>query len=90
MSYSFSVRAASKADALVEVAAELDKVVVGQPTHASDRQAAEDAVKAFVAVVRDPGEGEYLGVSVSGSLSWQEDNVFTGASVNVSAYVARA
>jgi hypothetical protein len=38
-------------------------------------------------VLRDPREGEQIGVSMSGSLSWQESDVFTGASVNVSAYV---
>jgi hypothetical protein len=37
-------------------------------------------------VLRDPREGEQIGVSMSGALSWQESD-FTGASVNVSASV---
>jgi|HubBroStandDraft_1064217.scaffolds.fasta_scaffold328622_1 hypothetical protein len=89
MSYSFAIQADTKDEAGVKVEAELGKVVEGQPSHAFDRQAAQDAAEAFIDVLRDPKEGEYVGVSMSGSLSWQETNVFTGASVNVSAFIAR-
>jgi hypothetical protein len=89
MSYSFSIKADTKDDAGVKVEAELGKVVANQPSHAADRQAAQDAAEAFIDVVRDPAEGECIGVTMSGSLSWQADNVFTGASVNVSAWVER-
>lgn len=87
MSYSFSVTAASKDEAGVKVEAELAKVVELQPPHAADRQAAQDAAEAFIGLVREPGEGECITVSVCGSLTWQTDDVFTGASVSVHAYV---
>ena len=90
MSYSFSVVAGSKDEAGVKVEAELGKVVASQPSHEFDRQAAQDAAEAFIDVLREPGEGERVGVSVSGSLSWQSADVFTGASVNVSAWIAPA
>ena len=87
MSYSFSVTAATKDAAGVAVEAELAKVVENQPSHAADRQAAQDAAEAFIDLLRDPGEGECVGVSMSGSLIWQTGDVYTSASVNVSAWV---
>lgn len=87
MSYSFGITAATKDEAGVKVEAELAKVVESQPSHAADRQAAQDAAEAFVDVVKDPGEGEQISVWVSGSLQWTNDNVFVGASVNVNVYV---
>ena len=92
MSYSFSVRGLTKDEARAAVAAEFDKVVASQPDHAADRDAAQAAAGAFIAALRDVADGEYVGVSVSGSLSWQgtdEPHAYTGASVNVSAYIAR-
>ena len=89
MSYSLSIKADSKDEAGVKVEAELAKVVANHPSHAADRQAAQDAAEAFIDVLRDPTEGEQIGVSMSGSLSWQTENAFTGASVNVSAWVER-
>jgi hypothetical protein len=89
MSYSFGVTADTKDEAGKKVEAELAQVVLSQPTHAADRQAAQDAAEAFIAVLRDPTEGEQIGVSMSGSLSGQAENIFTGASVNISAWIAR-
>ncbi len=89
MSYSFAIKADTKDDAGVKVEAELGQVALNQPSHAFDRQAAQNAAEAFIDVLRDPKEGEYVGVSISGSLSWQEADVFTGASVNISAFIAR-
>lgn len=88
MSYSFSVAADTKDEAGVKIEAELAKVVVAQPTHVADRQAAQDAAERFIDVLREPREGEHVVVSMSGSLSWQEAGVFVGASVNISAYIA--
>jgi hypothetical protein len=87
MSYSFSILADTKDDAGVKVEAELGKVVTAQPSHEYDRQAAQNAAEAFIDVLRDPREGECVGVSMSGSLIWREGYVFTGASVNVNAWV---
>lgn len=87
MSYSFRVTAATKAEAGEKVAEELDKVVVSQPSHAADQKAAQSAAEAFIGVLREAGENECVGVSMSGSLSWQTADVFTSASVNVNAWV---
>lgn len=89
MSYSFSIQAATKDEAGIKVETELGKVVTSQPSHAADRQAAQNAAEAFIDVLREPGEGQHIGVSMSGSLSWQAADVFTGASVNISAFIAR-
>jgi len=89
MSYSFSIAADDKDGATTKVNAELGKVVVSQPYHAADKQAAADAAAAFIGVLRDPADSEAVSVSMSGSLSWQEEGSFTGASVNISAYIAR-
>ncbi|MEO8804625.1 MAG: hypothetical protein ABI433_00970 [Burkholderiaceae bacterium] len=92
MSYSFSVRAATKAELKVKIAAELDKVVAGQPAHARDRVQAQAAADAFVDVI-DADETRDVVVTVNGSVSgqWQPDNTLTslsGASVSISAALA--
>ena len=87
MSYSFSVRAATKAEVLTKVNAELDKVVAAQPVHAGDRQQAYAATEAFLEIIPESDDMD-LSVSVHGSLGWTEDGadkVFSSASVGVSA-----
>lgn len=88
MSYSFGVTANSKDEAGAKVATELSKVVESQPMHAADKDAAQCAAVAFIAALREPGESECVGVSMSGSLCWQSEGMFTSASVNISAYIA--
>lgn len=83
MSYSFSVKAASKAEALAKVDAELNKVVAGQPMHAADSAQASAAATAFVAILQEPSETQVVCVSVNGSLSWDGNAVVTSASVGV-------
>ena len=86
MSYSFSVRGATKTECMEKVAAELDKVVSGQPIHSADREQAKAAVWAFLDVLPNSPEKQDLSVSVSGSLSWNgADNAITSANVNISA-----
>lgn len=88
MSYSFSVTSNSKKEARGAIALELAKVVESQPQHATDRHAVQNAADSFVSMLRDPGDGEVIGVNVSGSLSWGENSaVFSGANVSVSAWV---
>lgn len=86
MSYSFSVRASSKAEAKDKIAAELDTVVTGQPVHAADRKAAQAAAEAFVDLLVDPVEGQLVNVSVSGSLGWRDPDGKEFTSSNVSVY----
>lgn len=87
MSYSFTVRAATKAIALQLVASNLDKVVADQPSHAADRDQALAAATAFVGMVADD-ESRDVVVSVNGWLSWNNPGTFTGACVGVSASLA--
>lgn len=95
MSYSFSARAATKAEVMDKVAAALDAVVAAQPVHSKDRQQAQASVEAFLGVLPDNVDDRDFSVSVSGSVGWTgtlgEDNlVLTGAGVNVSASLVPA
>lgn len=77
MSYSFGVIAESKADAKARVHAEFDKVVAGQPEHAADRPAAEQAVGALIDCLEDSDvvqRAKSVNVTVSGSLSGKWEN----------------
>lgn len=89
MSYSFTIAAVSKDEAGQKVADALGEVVTAQPVHATDRQAAQDAAEAFIGLVAEPGADEVINVSVSGSLGWRAENVFTASSVSVQAWVAQ-
>lgn len=87
MSYSFGIQADSKGEVAGLVEAELDKVVASQPIHENDRKVAQDAAEACVEQLVEPGEGEVVSVSVSGSLGWRAEGEFTSANVSVSASV---
>lgn len=88
MSYSFSVRGATKAEARDKVVTELDKVVAAQPIHKVDEHHALAAVEAFLEIIPGNVDGKDFAVSVSGSVGWSgtlgHDAVVTSASVNVS------
>ncbi len=86
MSYSFGVRAASKAEAKLKIAAELDKVVASQSIHSRDRDPALAAASAFVDVLKDSDELD-VNVSVHGSVSWNglDTGEIVGAGVGVTA-----
>ena len=90
MSYSFSVRGATKADVINNAAAELDKVVASQPIHAADRAQAQAAAEAFLGIIPGKDDDQDFYLYVSGSVGWKgtlgaADQVLTSASVNVSA-----
>ena len=91
MSYSFTVRAATKAEAKLKVAVELDKVVEHQPVHATDRDQAMTVATAFVDMLAEAGEKQDIVVSVNGWLSWSGETPsgtgFSGSCVGVSASV---
>lgn len=70
MSYSLSVRAASKQDAKVGVAAEMAKVAGGQKCHARDMVAACNAANAFIDQLADD-DSKDVTVIMNGSLSGQ-------------------
>lgn len=70
MSYSFSVKAATKAAAKVAVAVELAKVVSGQPNHERDVVQAQVAADMFIDLLIEPTEPKLIFVNMSGSLGW--------------------
>jgi hypothetical protein len=92
MSYSFSVSAASKADAKSKVAERMAEIVASQPNHKVDQDAAVSAANAFIDVLHDPEEGQQVNVSMSGSVGWKGGDTpsYTHASTNVSATIGTA
>lgn len=86
MSYSFTVKAASKAEAKEKVDEAFSGIVAGQTVHKVDRDAAVAAAGAFIDLLADPKENEEIQVMMNGSLSWRAENDYTGASVTVNAY----
>lgn len=85
MSYSFSIQAATVAEAQSKVDDELAKVVASQTVHSVDRDQASAAVASFLNLMRAPKDTENLYASVSGSV-WVADDGKTvnSAGVNVS------
>ncbi len=83
MSYSFSVRAATKAEAVAKVTDELAKVVQSQPVHSEDRDLAQNTAENFIGLLVGD-ETKDVAVSMNGSI-WKSDTGIRQASVNVSA-----
>lgn len=92
MSFSFSVRAATKAALVLAVAAEMAKVAETQPAHKKDEALVNATAGAYINLLgTEPAEGSNLelSASVNGSVSWiagtadVADNV-TWANVGVS------
>lgn len=69
MSYSFTLRAPSRDELNELIEAKFDEIVAGQPVHAADREAAQNAAEAFVTALPDT-DGKDFSVTVSGSVSW--------------------
>lgn len=88
MSYSFGIRAATKALALEAVAAKLQEVATAQQCHQRDQQQALQAAQSFINLLPDD-ESKDVSVTMSGYLTgaWQGSDVveISGAAVNVSA-----
>ena|ERR1700729_1758305 len=88
MSYSFSIRVDSKDEAGIAVDDQLDEIVASQPIHNQDRQETQDAVEAFIELLRDPEENEEITITVSGSVVAGADKEITSASVNISVAIS--
>lgn len=73
MSYSFSVTADNKVDATRQIREQFDAVVVAQPSHAADEEAAVVAAQTLVRLLAEPQEGEEIYVNMHGSLGWKHD-----------------
>jgi hypothetical protein len=87
MSYSFSVTAETKVDATRQIREQFDNVVLAQPSHAADKEAAVVAAQTLVRLLADPREGEEIYVSMNGSLGWKHDapEEFLHANANINA-----
>lgn len=88
MSYSFQIKAATKAEAKEAVAAKFDEVVASQSIHARDRAAVLANANTVIDLL-DTNEAKDVSVSCNGCLSWtggaDQPDVFTSASVACSA-----
>lgn len=90
MSYSFQVRAGTKAEAKQAVVSQFDAIVANQPVHEVDRDAAAAAATAFIDMLGEPQDGATVNVSVNGYLTWREEGDYTSANVTVSASLKNA
>lgn len=72
MSYSFTVRAPSKAEALRETVTKFEALVAAQPLHERDRAAVLANVASALALLADE-ENRDIMVSCNGYLSWHHD-----------------
>lgn len=95
MSYSFNVRAATKAEARAEVEAKFDaEVIKHQPSHARDKAQALANLDNALALLADDDTKD-VSISMSGALSltnWQdqENCEIVGVTINCSlGYVSR-
>lgn len=89
MSYSFNVRAGTKAEAKALVASKLAEVVATQPSHERDQAQANAAAASFIDCL-DDDDARDIAVTVNGSVGWSgawgTDHLVTSAGVSVSAY----
>lgn len=74
MSYSFSITADTKAEATGKIREQFDAVVVAQPSHAADKEAAVVAAQTLVRLLAEPHDGDEIHVSMSGSLGWMHED----------------
>jgi hypothetical protein len=91
MSYSFTVTAGNKEDATRQIREQFDAVVVSQPSHAADKEAAVVAAQTFVRLLAEPGEGDEIYVNMYGSLGWRHDvlDEFVSAGLTINASLRR-
>lgn len=87
MSFSFHVKAKNRVEAFRAASAELEGVALQQPLHKKDVGHITEALGQYLfGLVSKPGEREYLGVGVSGSIAVVEDNVIgvnLGININI-------
>jgi hypothetical protein len=83
VSYSFSVKGATKAEVIQAANDQFDKVVNGQPVHAADMPAAMTAAQGFVNTLMDDANCDTT-LSVSGSVYSTSEGV-RQASISINA-----
>jgi 3-hydroxyisobutyrate dehydrogenase-like beta-hydroxyacid dehydrogenase len=89
MSYSFNLRAPSKAAALAAVTAKMDEVAAQQACHQRDKAQAVAAAESFLALLPDDDTRD-VAVNMSGYLAgtWQGSDVVNISSANMVVAVA--
>ena len=83
MSFSFGIKAATKADAITQAVAKMDEVVASQDKHSGDAKLVKATVEAYVGLLGDD-ESKDVALSVSGWLSWSVAHT-TAANISVTA-----
>lgn len=76
MSYSFNVKAATKALAMAAVASKFAEIVASQPIHARDRAAVLANAEASIGLLTDD-DSKDVAVSCNGYVSWSGVGEFT-------------
>lgn len=91
MSYSFSVTADSKEDATKQIREQFDAVVVAQPSHAADKEAAVVAAQTLVRLLAELNQDDEICVNMNGSLGWKHDapSEFLHANVSINTSLRR-
>lgn len=92
MSYSFSAQGDTKDEALADATHKYDQMVEQQPCHEHDREAALANLRAHLALVDEPKQGECITISMHGSVGYyattESDPVrWRNSSGGVSVYV---
>lgn len=82
MSFSFSVKAAKKAELIDAVDEQLRNVVAAQPVHAKDQDALAAMVAQYVALADEPAEGAQLNVNVAGSIWFGHEGKLGGVTAS--------
>jgi hypothetical protein len=86
VSYSISVRAATKAEAKKQTQDRFNEVVRNQPVHEKDRAAVEALAANFIDLLDDtPPEGQVFCVAMSGSIVYTADEKTKNVNVSCSA-----
>lgn len=89
MSYSFTLRAANKADAKAAIEAKVTEVVAQQPVHAADQAAILANAQAILDLLPESKEGCEIGVTMNGYVSgtWQGNALEELTQASVSAQI---
>jgi hypothetical protein len=84
MSFSFYVKAKGRVEAFREASKQLEGVARQQPAHEKDVGHITETIGQYLfGLVSKPGDDEYLGVSVAGSIATVGDDV-RGANISIS------
>jgi len=87
MSYSFSVRGATKAQAIANVVEKFAEIVQAQPVHAEDQQQALGCATVFIDLLQED-DTQDVAVSMNGSI-WKAETGIRSTAVTVNATLVK-